>query len=219
MSLDTALAGGLRSGAVLGADPDGRARDRLAEVLRRRLARVADRGAPGRHRARARPAARPRPAARRLDHRARAAARARRASGRRRDRHADPRHRRRGGAGRARRPRAECRPASRSCPRSSTSSCSTRPIADGSRRPASWPASSPSTSAATPRRPGCCGARAPRRNGYTWGSIAATGAVLAFGTDAPVEPFDPWPGIALAVRREDRALAGRDAGRSARTRR
>jgi predicted amidohydrolase YtcJ len=27
--------------------------------------------------------------------------------------------------------------------------------------------------------------------------------VLAFGTDAPVEPFDPWPGIALAVRRED----------------
>ncbi|MEO8437362.1 MAG: amidohydrolase [Chloroflexota bacterium] len=41
------------------------------------------------------------------------------------------------------------------------------------------------------------------RNGYTWGSIAATGAVLAFGTDAPVEPFDPWPGIALAVRRED----------------
>lgn len=41
------------------------------------------------------------------------------------------------------------------------------------------------------------------RNGYTWASIAATGAVLAFGTDAPVEPFDPWPGIALAVRRED----------------
>ena len=40
-------------------------------------------------------------------------------------------------------------------------------------------------------------------NGYTWASIAATGAVLAFGTDAPVEPFDPWPGIALAVTRED----------------
>ena len=46
------------------------------------------------------------------------------------------------------------------------------------------------------------GARA-ESNGYTWASIAATGAVLAFGTDAPVEPFDPWPGIALAVRRED----------------
>ena len=40
-------------------------------------------------------------------------------------------------------------------------------------------------------------------SGYTWASIASTGAVLAFGTDAPVEPFDPWPGIALAVRRED----------------
>jgi hypothetical protein len=41
------------------------------------------------------------------------------------------------------------------------------------------------------------------RSGYTWASIAATGAVMPFGTDAPVEPFDPWPGIALAVRRED----------------
>lgn len=46
------------------------------------------------------------------------------------------------------------------------------------------------------------GSRA-ERSGYTWGSIARTGAVLAFGTDAPVESFDPWPGIALAVRRED----------------
>jgi predicted amidohydrolase YtcJ len=46
------------------------------------------------------------------------------------------------------------------------------------------------------------GARA-ELNGYAWASIAATGAVLPFGTDAPVEPLDPWPGIALAVRRED----------------
>jgi hypothetical protein len=46
------------------------------------------------------------------------------------------------------------------------------------------------------------GARA-ELSGYTWASIARTGAVLAFGTDAPVESFDPWPGIALAVRRED----------------
>ena len=38
---------------------------------------------------------------------------------------------------------------------------------------------------------------------YTWAAIADTGAVMPFGTDAPVEPFDPWPGIALAVRRED----------------
>lgn len=46
------------------------------------------------------------------------------------------------------------------------------------------------------------GARA-ETSGYTWSSIAATGAVMPFGTDAPVEPFDPWPGIALAVTRED----------------
>jgi predicted amidohydrolase YtcJ len=39
--------------------------------------------------------------------------------------------------------------------------------------------------------------------GYTWKSIADTGAVMPFGTDAPVEPSDPWPGLALAVRRED----------------
>lgn len=38
---------------------------------------------------------------------------------------------------------------------------------------------------------------------YTWKSIADTGAVIAFGTDAPVESYDPWPGLALAVRRED----------------
>lgn len=41
------------------------------------------------------------------------------------------------------------------------------------------------------------------RSAYSWASIASTGAVIAFGTDAPVESFDPWPGIALAVRRED----------------
>ncbi len=46
------------------------------------------------------------------------------------------------------------------------------------------------------------GARA-EANGYPWATLAATGAILAFGTDAPVEPFDPWPGLALAVRRED----------------
>lgn len=39
--------------------------------------------------------------------------------------------------------------------------------------------------------------------GYTWKSIADTGAVMPFGTDAPVESYDPWPGLALAVRRED----------------
>lgn len=39
--------------------------------------------------------------------------------------------------------------------------------------------------------------------GYTWRSIADTGAVMPFGTDAPVESYDPWPGLALAVRRQD----------------
>jgi hypothetical protein len=39
--------------------------------------------------------------------------------------------------------------------------------------------------------------------GYTWRSILDSGAVLAFGTDAPVEPIDPWPGIAMAVLRRD----------------
>jgi predicted amidohydrolase YtcJ len=38
---------------------------------------------------------------------------------------------------------------------------------------------------------------------YTWKSIADTRAVMPFGTDAPVESYDPWPGLALAVRRED----------------
>lgn len=32
-------------------------------------------------------------------------------------------------------------------------------------------------------------------------SLLGSGALLAFGTDAPVEPPDPWPGIAAAVNR------------------
>jgi predicted amidohydrolase YtcJ len=40
-------------------------------------------------------------------------------------------------------------------------------------------------------------------NGYTWRSLLDAGATVAFGTDAPVEPADPWPGIALAVLRRD----------------
>jgi predicted amidohydrolase YtcJ len=32
-------------------------------------------------------------------------------------------------------------------------------------------------------------------------SLLDAGATVAFGTDAPVEPADPWPGIALAVTR------------------
>jgi hypothetical protein len=43
------------------------------------------------------------------------------------------------------------------------------------------------------------------RWGYAWQSLAASGAVLAFGSDAPVETPDPWRGLYAAVtrRRED----------------
>jgi hypothetical protein len=44
------------------------------------------------------------------------------------------------------------------------------------------------------------GARA-ESSGYTWRTLSDSGAVLAFGTDAPVEPIDPWPGLAMAVTR------------------
>ena len=44
------------------------------------------------------------------------------------------------------------------------------------------------------------GARAEAR-GYALAAIARTGAVVAAGTDAPVEPVDPWPGVACAVTR------------------
>lgn len=37
--------------------------------------------------------------------------------------------------------------------------------------------------------------------GYRLRSLDRPGALLAFGTDAPVEPADPWPGIAIAVTR------------------
>jgi predicted amidohydrolase YtcJ len=40
-------------------------------------------------------------------------------------------------------------------------------------------------------------------SGYTFRSLLDAGAIVAFGTDAPVEPADPWPGIALAVLRRD----------------
>ena len=39
------------------------------------------------------------------------------------------------------------------------------------------------------------------RRAYPWRSLAAAGAVLAFGSDAPVEPIDPLRGIHAAVAR------------------
>ena len=177
--------------------------DRLAEVLRGRVARIADGGAAGRHRAGTRPPAPARASAGRLDHRARRAARARRARGGRRHRDPDPRASATPRSG-PRSTRSSRRPRRcRSCPGSSTSS-SLDPAESAGFAAAGIAASvQPShlgSDAAQARR--LWGDRA-ERSGYAWASIAATGAVLAFGTDAPVEPFDPWPGIALAVRRED----------------
>jgi predicted amidohydrolase YtcJ len=42
-----------------------------------------------------------------------------------------------------------------------------------------------------------------RADGWTYamGALDASGTVIPFGTDAPVEPVDPWPGIACAVTR------------------
>lgn len=41
------------------------------------------------------------------------------------------------------------------------------------------------------------------RSGYPWRSLSDSGALIPFGTDAPVEPIDPWPGMAIAVTRAD----------------
>ena len=115
----------------------------------------------------------------------------------------DPRHRRRGGPGGPRRPRADRRRRRRSCPGWSTSSCAIPTT--GRRFAALGIAASVQPvhlreDAATARRD--WGARA-ESSGYAWRSLLDAGASLAFGTDAPVEPIDPWPGIALAVLRRD----------------
>ncbi|MFN4241346.1 MAG: amidohydrolase [Erythrobacter cryptus] len=38
---------------------------------------------------------------------------------------------------------------------------------------------------------------------YAWRSVLGAGGRLAFGSDAPVEPADPWAGIAAAISRTD----------------
>jgi predicted amidohydrolase YtcJ len=43
------------------------------------------------------------------------------------------------------------------------------------------------------------------RYAYAWRSLLDTGAVVAFGSDAPVEPLDPLEGLYAAVSRKDRA--------------
>ena len=43
--------------------------------------------------------------------------------------------------------------------------------------------------------------RRARSFGYRWRSIVDAGVRLAFGSDAPVEDVDPWPGLAAAIDR------------------
>lgn len=50
------------------------------------------------------------------------------------------------------------------------------------------------------------GARADTR-AYPYGALARAGARICFGSDAPVEDADPWPGIAIAVTRRSGAWA------------
>ncbi len=45
--------------------------------------------------------------------------------------------------------------------------------------------------------------RRAESHGYPMRSLLDAGAVVAFGTDAPVEPIDPWPGLSMAVTRVD----------------
>lgn len=52
------------------------------------------------------------------------------------------------------------------------------------------------------------GARA--ENAFPLAGLLGGGALIPFGTDAPVEPPDPWPGIAVAVARRDPFRPSRD---------
>ena len=45
------------------------------------------------------------------------------------------------------------------------------------------------------------------RGAYAWASLKRQGAVLAFGSDTPVERPDPWTGIAAALSRQDKTGA------------
>jgi predicted amidohydrolase YtcJ len=45
---------------------------------------------------------------------------------------------------------------------------------------------------------------------YPYARLASTGALVAFGSDAPVEPADPWPAVALAVTRRHPSWAPSD---------
>jgi predicted amidohydrolase YtcJ len=51
-------------------------------------------------------------------------------------------------------------------------------------------------------------------NAYAWGALQRSGALLAFGSDAPIEPVDPLGGVQAAVTRDwpvEQALSAEDA--------
>ena len=203
--LDAAGRSGLRSGQPLGPDPLDRLRLGLAQDVRRRLARArarrpcSSRWSPG--------AGEPPPPNDGLGVwlvAARAAARRRR------------RGPRRSGS----RPRSTGSATPRSGPRSTRWR---RPSARRRSMPRVEHAqlvdrrrTSPRFAALGHRRVGAAGAPAlatSTKARRLWGERAdargvparprstRTGALVAFGTDAPVEPIDPWPGIACAVTR------------------
>ena len=82
----------------------------------------------------------------------------------------------------------------------STPSSSTRPTWPASRPWASPPPCSPATCSAT-RRPSRQAWGARSGHAFPLADLDRAGTLLPFGTDAPVEPADPWPGIAAAVTR------------------
>lgn len=52
-----------------------------------------------------------------------------------------------------------------------------------------------------PKARAAWGARAD--GSYPWRRLVESGAIVAFGTDAPADTEDPWPGLAMALTRRD----------------
>ena len=217
--LEAAIAAGFRTGrgvrdarrpATL-RGPGGPVPRRLAEAVRRRRAGLPQRRAAGAVRARRTPRGAPVGGPTGMLLRS-PALRCSRAAPRQPTRHRgpDPWHRRRGGPRRPRRARRGCRGSRwRAAPRGACAAGGPRghPAVRGDR--VSSASVQPCHLISDARRrhapPGATGRPARSRCAR---SLAA-GATLAFGTDAPVEPADPWPGIAAAVIRGIRPLAGR----------
>ena len=130
----------------------------------------------------------------------------------------DPRHRRRRGPGRARRAGADGRgdrpdAAGSSTRSSSRTTTSPRFAALGiaaSVQPVHLRSDVDKARRAVGRD------RAERRRVPARRARPRAAPSIAFGTDAPVEPIDPWPGIACAVTRVGAVVAARDAAARAR---